>query len=328
LDITFNQLKVFHAVVVTGSISKAARVLGLSQPSISQQMSKLEKVLGGPLLVRNRTGIALLTSSGDFWYKISGGLLSQKESALKVHQESYSRQNTVMRLGLTNSIRGKFVAAAVRVSQRDNNHVKFELVYGLNSDFLVEQLRLNKINFAIVYESALADEMSSFKVTKVFEDRMVLAIPSYVTEQEILYAIGTEIDVSKINPILNQYVDVTANKFIRAQCKDWLSSNFKFIKPNFTVPSYFISVEIVAEGLGISPIPLSAIQGIPTSILEKINFYEIDVLSIIAVLAMHKHLVTHTTFSRIFNELVTYCQEDFGPCMLDINVKKFPALVQ
>lgn len=43
MDITFKQLEIFRWVVVAGSITKASHRIGLSQPSISQQLAKLEK---------------------------------------------------------------------------------------------------------------------------------------------------------------------------------------------------------------------------------------------------------------------------------------------
>ena len=46
MDITLKQLQIFRAVVIAGSITKASRRVGLSQPSISQQLAKLEERLG------------------------------------------------------------------------------------------------------------------------------------------------------------------------------------------------------------------------------------------------------------------------------------------
>ena len=42
----FNQLKYLIEIVETGSISKAANNLFISQPNLSQQMSNLEKEIG------------------------------------------------------------------------------------------------------------------------------------------------------------------------------------------------------------------------------------------------------------------------------------------
>ena len=55
MDITLKQLQIFRAVVIAGSITKASRRVGLSQPSISQQLAKMEERLGTQLINRNRT---------------------------------------------------------------------------------------------------------------------------------------------------------------------------------------------------------------------------------------------------------------------------------
>ena len=74
MDFTFRQLEIFRAVVVSGSITKASHRIGLSQPSISQQLAKLEDSLGVQLVNRNRTGSVSLTPAGDFWYRAAQDL--------------------------------------------------------------------------------------------------------------------------------------------------------------------------------------------------------------------------------------------------------------
>lgn len=56
------QVDIRHARLVvvladTGSISKAAAKLGLPQPSVSAQLRRIEKAMGGELFVRSRSGI-------------------------------------------------------------------------------------------------------------------------------------------------------------------------------------------------------------------------------------------------------------------------------
>ena len=54
----FRQIEVFHAVYTHGSISAAARALGVSQPSVSKTLRHAEDSLGFPLfqLARGRLG--------------------------------------------------------------------------------------------------------------------------------------------------------------------------------------------------------------------------------------------------------------------------------
>lgn len=49
-------LKALCAIADTGSLHKAARVLGMAQPSLTTQLRRIEKALGGELFIRERTG--------------------------------------------------------------------------------------------------------------------------------------------------------------------------------------------------------------------------------------------------------------------------------
>ena len=57
-----NQLRVFHAVVQAGSITAAARMLRVSQPNVSKQLSDLENALGAQLVDRMARGVRLTTA--------------------------------------------------------------------------------------------------------------------------------------------------------------------------------------------------------------------------------------------------------------------------
>lgn len=64
----FNQLKVFQAIVQEGSITGAARVLQMANPSVSQALKVLEKQLGLPLFTRTTRKIEL-TEAGHLLYQ-------------------------------------------------------------------------------------------------------------------------------------------------------------------------------------------------------------------------------------------------------------------
>lgn len=64
-DMDWNQIKAFLATVETGSLSGAARVLGLTQPTISRQIAALEKSLGVVLFERVGRSVALTPTGRD-----------------------------------------------------------------------------------------------------------------------------------------------------------------------------------------------------------------------------------------------------------------------
>ncbi|WP_156756625.1 LysR family transcriptional regulator [Actinokineospora pegani] len=56
MELEFRHLRIVIAVADEGSITRAAAALGLSQPSLTSQLQRIEKSLGAPLFERVRTG--------------------------------------------------------------------------------------------------------------------------------------------------------------------------------------------------------------------------------------------------------------------------------
>jgi LysR family transcriptional regulator, nitrogen assimilation regulatory protein len=71
-----NQLEYFLRVAELGSINRAARELGLSQPALSRCLSQLEHDVGQQLVVRCRTGITI-TEAGSILASRGLALLSE-----------------------------------------------------------------------------------------------------------------------------------------------------------------------------------------------------------------------------------------------------------
>ncbi|KUJ67146.1 hypothetical protein ACZ90_30370 [Streptomyces albus subsp. albus] len=65
MDLEVRHLRAICAIADAGSITKAALHLGLSQPTLSAQLRRLERTLGGELFVRCREG-AFATALGEF----------------------------------------------------------------------------------------------------------------------------------------------------------------------------------------------------------------------------------------------------------------------
>ena len=61
MDLEVRHLRVICAIGEAGSITKAAAQLGTAQPTLTAQLSRIERLLGGPLFVRTRQGAAPTT---------------------------------------------------------------------------------------------------------------------------------------------------------------------------------------------------------------------------------------------------------------------------
>ncbi|MGV9349859.1 LysR family transcriptional regulator [Streptomyces spiralis] len=81
VDLETSLLRAFVASVRAGSISRAASTLGHSQPALSQQLRKLERVVGEPLLHRAASGVSL-TRAGEALLPYAEQILTLSAKAL------------------------------------------------------------------------------------------------------------------------------------------------------------------------------------------------------------------------------------------------------
>lgn len=64
-ELEVRHLRLVTAVAATGSVSAAARSLGVGQSNVAARLSRLERRLGGPLFVRSRTGVRPTPAGAD-----------------------------------------------------------------------------------------------------------------------------------------------------------------------------------------------------------------------------------------------------------------------
>jgi LysR family hydrogen peroxide-inducible transcriptional activator len=111
-------LRCFSAIVRAGSFTRAAEQMGITQPSLSQQIRKLEKQVGSPLFERLGRSIRL-TAYGEALRQPASDILRQvaeAKSSLDSLQEGVCGK---LRVGVIPTIMPYFIAPRIwRVSGR------------------------------------------------------------------------------------------------------------------------------------------------------------------------------------------------------------------
>jgi DNA-binding transcriptional LysR family regulator len=69
-----NLLKVFEALMTEGSVTRAARKLSLTQPTVSNALSRLRETFDDPLFVRNGTGVRPTRRAAELWTPLARSL--------------------------------------------------------------------------------------------------------------------------------------------------------------------------------------------------------------------------------------------------------------
>ena len=97
---TLEQLRGFVAVADELHFGRAAERLKMTQPPLSRQIQKLERVVGAQLLERDNRRVTL-TAAGDVFLVEARRLLSLAESAPEVARRVSSGSSGIVRIGFT-----------------------------------------------------------------------------------------------------------------------------------------------------------------------------------------------------------------------------------
>ena len=127
----FWQLEAFNLIVDTGSFSEAAKQMGITQPTVSVQISALEREFGR--LLERQPGKAVATQTGQALYRYAAEILALRDKAVATHSKQPDMDGTITIAA--SSIPYQFVLP-VLAAQFSMQHpdVRFSLLGGDSAD--------------------------------------------------------------------------------------------------------------------------------------------------------------------------------------------------
>ena len=141
------QLRYFSAVVRTGSFTRAAEELGISQPTLSQQIRTLEKQIGNPLFERLGRSIRL-TAYGEALRQPAAEILQQVAEAKSSLDQLQEGVRGKLRVGVIPTIMPYLIAPRVGAFSKRFPDVDLQFIED-TTPHLVEQLQSGDIDLAI-----------------------------------------------------------------------------------------------------------------------------------------------------------------------------------
>lgn len=135
------QQEYFAAIVEEGSISKAAKKLYISQPTLSQFLSKLENTLGVQLVVRSSSNTLSLTEAGQLFYESAKKILAIRDDfASKLSDlNGSSPANLVIGNNLSNAI----VMFNDIISALSIKYPKLKVTFQYGNPYQLQEMVLN-----------------------------------------------------------------------------------------------------------------------------------------------------------------------------------------
>ena len=174
-EISLRKLQIFWAVAQGGSVTRAAKMLSLSQPTVSQQLSSLEGTVGNQLFERGSNSLAL-TEFGALFLRYAETLLrAAQELEDMVLEHGEGRQHSVRIAGVPSALRA-LMPATMRALQQSGRMVDFDLHEGAPAE-VAEMLYARRINIALLATSTIGDLAAGFAMIPLISDPFVLVVP-------------------------------------------------------------------------------------------------------------------------------------------------------
>jgi LysR family hydrogen peroxide-inducible transcriptional activator len=166
------QLGYFLSVVREGSFVKAAVERDIAQPSLSQQIKKLEDELGAPLFDRLGRSVKL-TPYGKALVPHAEAVVRQIEEARQAIEALRSPTAGSIRVGVLPTILPYAMVAPFAAFQEQNPAVRLEIVEN-TTERLIEALRLGALDLAIL---ALPLKHPEIVFSELLREPLLAALP-------------------------------------------------------------------------------------------------------------------------------------------------------
>lgn len=144
-------LAAFEAVAATGSIARAAKRLGYTQPAVSHQIATLERLAGCRLFDRGSgRGHATLTGPGRVFASHVTALDERLASARADLDAARDGDHRPLRVGAFQSVSGRILPALVRRLADDEPPLTLELTETTEESDLLTGLAAGRLDLAFV----------------------------------------------------------------------------------------------------------------------------------------------------------------------------------
>jgi|SRR5690625_35950 len=170
-NMDIRQLQYYKEIVKQKNISKAAKVLNIAQPPLSQLLKELEKELGTTLIHRYRQKWEL-TESGHLLYKYAEQTLNQMEEIKRRIREIEEGKGGTVRIGVSSACSNILTKYIANFRERFPQ-IKLNIILG-DSEGLLKKLKQKEIDLAFLLKPTQAE---LYDMKRLKKEHAVLIVP-------------------------------------------------------------------------------------------------------------------------------------------------------
>ncbi len=269
---TLHQLRVFWAVARSATLTAAAKQLGLTQPSLSQQLGKLETTVGSRLFHRRHNEMEL-TEAGRYLLPHVEHILrilNEVEEGLARFRDGYQ---PVVKVAGINSVLRSVLSVAVNQMQTRFPDVSYDIQESAPADIL-ELLYTRRINIGLLAANSLGQSHTLFRQVPIMEDPYVLVVPRSLPLDNIADPVR-ELS-SRHLAVLNRSIQFVFGSRHTNQVAEWYDRLLPEHRVVAQCRSFETAIDFVRAGTGVCIAPALATIS-PHGPVPDIKRYRINV---------------------------------------------------
>src|SRR5688572_5378828 len=172
--LNYNHLHYFHVVAVEGSIAAAAERLGVTQPTVSEQVRALERALGTSLFDRTPSGLKL-TEAGRLAFEHTSVMFRAGERLVESLGTSNAGLPRTLRIGISSGVaRATTTTFLMPLLALD---ACVPTIRGGDATELVRDLRALELDLVLVETEPAASEQRGLSSTMIDDVTLVAVAP-------------------------------------------------------------------------------------------------------------------------------------------------------
>jgi DNA-binding transcriptional LysR family regulator len=242
-------IEIFHAIYTTGSITNAAKILHVSQPSVSKVLSHAEMQLGFNLFKRVK-GRLIPTDEAEMLFdevdKIYQQMRAIKNTAKNINKSEYGQ----ISIGGTPALGFDVIPSAIAKYHQAHRQVNFN-VQTVHNDAVMQSLFEHKCDLAILFEPNNMPGISSIELA---QSELVIVYPksSFTDCPE-------KLSLSQVQEF--EYIDISDSGPLGDLLWSRMMQDNITLKSLIKVQTYFIAARLVSQGAGICVVDRFTAQG-------------------------------------------------------------------
>ena len=127
LTLDLNLLRVFDAVMTEQNLTRAANLLAMTQPAVSNALRRLRDTLNDELVIRTAHGVKPTPRAEELWPTVRRAL-SELEAVITPETFDVSRAQNTFRMAMVDATAALWLPSLVRTIMRDAPRIKIRMM--------------------------------------------------------------------------------------------------------------------------------------------------------------------------------------------------------